>query len=327
MLLVGTSTAWANISCNLTGVANMLTLSLPSTIAVPRDSQAPTILGGWVANWPSQTSMWNCTGTAIGDGAKINFTAGASLGANTGTTYSDGSVTYSVFKTNIPGIGFIVGGAGSWGSNSYDYRNIPRSIDFPIQNTTQRASAGGKVALVKYGPLTNGGGVIPAATILRAAIDPAGGQTQVQWQTTATTIVVGACETPNVSVPLGKHLRAEFSGIGSYTRSTNFNISVNNCPAGMSSIQYKLDPTTTVVNSSQSVVAVDSTSTATGVGIQLLDSSGAVFPLSSYKTFANYNAATGGSYSIPLQARYYQTGASIDVGTANTAMTLTMRYQ
>jgi major type 1 subunit fimbrin (pilin) len=96
----------------------------------------------------------------------------------------------------------------------------------------------------------------------------------------------------------------------------------------MTGIEYRIDPVTTVLDSAQSVVALDGSSSASGTGVQLLDSTGThAFPLGQSVRFNDYNPATGGSYGIPLQARYYQTGASIGVGTANTSMTFTMTYE
>lgn len=76
----------------------------------------------------------------------------------------------------------------------------------------------------------------------------------------------------------------------------------------------------------RSVVALDSSSTATGIGVQLLDNTGMVFPLGTYRTFANYNSF-GGSFTIPFQVRYYKIASTIGAGTAKTSMTFTMNYQ
>ncbi|WP_370652252.1 fimbrial protein [Caballeronia sp. TF1N1] len=74
------------------------------------------------------------------------------------------------------------------------------------------------------------------------------------------------------------------------------------------------------------VAALSGSPSAGGVGIQLYDSTGAVFPLSVYKTLSNFNSATGGTYNIPLTARYYRTGA-LTPGPANSTMTMTVLYQ
>lgn len=129
---------------------------------------------------------------------------------------------------------------------------------------------------------------------------------------------------------MGQHKTSEFTGTGKSTKSVNFNINLDNCPGGLGNtgpaIQYRLDPTSAVLVSSQSVVAVASGG-ATGLGLQLLDGNGVALPLSTYKAFNGYSGATGGSYTIPLQARYYQTAAAVTPGPANAAITLTMLYQ
>jgi len=68
--------------------------------------------------------------------------------------------------------------------------------------------------------------------------------------------------------------------------------------------------------------------TASGVGVQLLNSAGtAPFALSttSFQAFAGYNKSTGGDYVIPLMARYYRTG-NLSPGTATSSMVFTMQY-
>lgn len=96
----------------------------------------------------------------------------------------------------------------------------------------------------------------------------------------------------------------------------------------MNSVQYYISPTTSIVNSANSVVAlVGGTDAATGVGLQLLDGSGNPFPLNTAETMTSYNGGTGGSYTIPMRARYYQTAATVTAGQANASMTLFMTYQ
>ncbi|RDI99213.1 type 1 fimbrial protein [Dyella solisilvae] len=145
---------------------------------------------------------------------------------------------------------------------------------------------------------------------------------------TSAAIVPRACTTPNVVVRLGKHMQSEFMGEGYTTAAVRFQIDLNNCPAGMTSIAYRIDAATTVLDATQSVVALDGSSSATGVGVQLLDGSGTTsFPLGRAVNFEGYDPHAGGSYSIPLKARYYQTGSSVGVGPANTSMTFTMIYE
>ena len=75
------------------------------------------------------------------------------------------------------------------------------------------------------------------------------------------------------------------------------------------------------------VIALASGSTATGIGLKLTDSSSAALKFNSLYQVSGYNAATGGSYTVPLTAAYYQTATSVTPGTANAVVTFTMTYQ
>ncbi|MFK2932007.1 type 1 fimbrial protein [Dyella agri] len=137
-----------------------------------------------------------------------------------------------------------------------------------------------------------------------------------------------ACETPDVMVRLGSHLPSEMPAIGTTTQAVGFDISLNNCPAGLGRIQYRLDPTTAVLSAADSVIALDGSSSASGVGVQLLNDDGTTaFQLGKDQTFSDYDPSSGGSYVIPLKARYYRVGGAIAGGAANTSVTVTMQYQ
>lgn len=101
----------------------------------------------------------------------------------------------------------------------------------------------------------------------------------------------------------------------------------SNCLPGINNIRYQIDALTNVLGGNGSVVALDGASTATGVGVQLLDGSDKPFELGSTVSLAGFDGSTGGNYTIPLRARYYQTGSKVTSGTANTLMTFTMVYQ
>ncbi|MFC4526180.1 type 1 fimbrial protein [Dyella halodurans] len=115
-------------------------------------------------------------------------------------------------------------------------------------------------------------------------------------------------------------------GIGSTTAAGCLDIVVDACPAGLNGIQYRIDLVTHVLSSGQSVLVLDSGSTATGVGVQLPDGVGPVFPLITRKSFGGYNR-TGGDYTIPMKVRHYQTSATVSAGgQAESSMVFTMTY-
>jgi len=185
-------------------------------------------------------------------------------------------------------------------------------------------------AFVKTGPITAGAVNLPG-TVLQVGIDAMyDGNPQAIVDVRASgspTFSEVACTTPNVNVNMGTRSHTDFQGVGSAAPATAFTIDVNNCPGGLNGIQYRVDAVTQVLNSANSVVALNGNSNAQGIGVQLLDGAGAVLPLGVDKPFTGYNRTSGGSYKIPLKARYYKTGEVIRGGTANTAMTFTMTYQ
>lgn len=140
--------------------------------------------------------------------------------------------------------------------------------------------------------------------------------------------VNGTCTTPDVTVMLPEVSRAEFTGPGYTTARKDFELKFNRCPAGWASISYTFTPTTSVVNSSNGVVALDSSSTASGVGIQLLTGNGTPLTYNTPYILNEYNtSAQNASYTVPLTAGLYQTDLTVIPGTANSSVTFTLNYK
>ncbi|MDR6477163.1 MULTISPECIES: fimbrial protein [Paraburkholderia] len=333
-LLCGAVTPLAHAdSCS--GGGQTITLPFPSTLTAPRDAVVGAVISPWVST-PWQT--FSCSSTKIQ--AATFITASLLMSSNTGYSVSYSGYTFPVYATNYPGIGIAVGWQDMQGGSVV-------TNDGPINPSVNNGygyngstSVRGLIyaAFVKTGPISGGTlagqsvGQLTPGTWSYVTTPPTNVSVMYSQSDTAVfptlNVVNASCTTPDVSIPLGTFPTTGFTAIGRTTTTANFSISLNNCPAGMNSIKYRIDPTTTVLNSSQSVVALDSTSSATGVGVQLLNSAGsAAFPLSSLQTFSGYSSSTGGSYTIPLAARYYQTSATVTPGPANTSMTVTMQYQ
>lgn len=326
MLFTGRALA-ASSSC--TGGNQSFTVTLPSTVSVPRDAAVGTLLTSWYYS-VSNSALYRCTasdGYVGGKGQVTSFTSPTAVSV----AIPSGSGTTPVYQTNVPGVGIAVVGSiyngyagwSSWNGFTTTYEGpIWTHLNGTIMEGVQIA-----IALVKTATVT--GGVVPGVVVLNfAPVTNAGTQTSQldTFAITPVTIVSLACTTPNVTVPLGTHSPSEMASVGATATAVSFNVSLNNCPAGLNAIQYRIDPVTTVVNSAQSIVALDGSSSASGVAVQLLNSAGtAAYPLSSYQSFSGYTKSTGGSYTIPFKARYYRTGA-ITPGTANTSMTFTMQY-
>ncbi|WP_421081431.1 fimbrial protein, partial [Serratia fonticola] len=93
-------------------------------------------------------------------------------------------------------------------------------------------------------------------------------------------------------------------------------------------VQYSFAPTTSVANAANGVVVLNSNSTATGVGMQLLLTPttpvtfGTTYPLTSYDP-----AVSNGNYTLPLYAALYQTATAVTPGLVNSSITFTASYK
>lgn len=338
-LLLLCGPAFASLSCS-TGYG-ALNFSLPSgTYAIPRDAPVGTLIAPFTNFQTNYPNVWICSETTTVYVGPVY----QSLRPSANMSYSDGSGTYQVFNTNLAGVGIVMkigswlpslyNTGGSWygqgGLNTTGWQSWGAYSRTPAGFDNFYFGAGMAFGFVKTGPITPGTVSLagPIAQIGMSERPIASVSNILPVTVTGNPVfTVLACTTPNVNVSLGTHRSSEFGGPNTFTAAVNFNVALNYCPAGLNSIKYQIDAATPVVNAANSVVALDGTSTATGVGVQLLDGSGNVFPLGSAKSFGGYNSTTGGSYTIPFQARYYQTGTAVGPGTANSAMTFTMTYQ
>jgi major type 1 subunit fimbrin (pilin) len=331
ILLVLSGPTWATPP-TCTGGGQTYTLAMPASVSVPRDAAVGTLLSGWVST-PAITNFYTCQNATGGPGS---YFEPLSL-TKSGLTITSTGVTYTVFNTNVPGIGIAISvavyfsGCGGWMAPE-DLGGIGAAVTPTLSGwvgytCNADGTFGGQLSaiLVKTGPTTGGtisGGIIAEAW---SDISP---DPYVSFSLSPTAFVATSCSTPDVTVSMGSYRVSTFTGKGSSSTPVGFNVAVNNCPAGMNSIQYQFASASGVVNASQGVIALASSSTATGIGLQLKSSSpSVVLSYNQQYQLSSYNAATGGSYNIPLTAAYYQTGKTVTPGTANAIVTFTMTYQ
>ncbi|WP_157638457.1 fimbrial protein [Burkholderia ubonensis] len=132
------------------------------------------------------------------------------------------------------------------------------------------------------------------------------------------------CDTRDLHVDLGSSPSAGFGGLGTTTEHRPFAIQLNNCDAGITSVTYQLEPTSSIIDADQSVIALKPGG-ATGVGLQLMDGRGHPVPLG--KPVPHHDGVAGAaSISIPFRAAYYQTAARITAGKADAAVRFTITY-
>ncbi|KAA1012041.1 fimbrial protein [Paraburkholderia panacisoli] len=141
--------------------------------------------------------------------------------------------------------------------------------------------------------------------------------------------------TPSIQVPLGSVPLKSFSGVGSTSPvQPSFNISLS-CTGGdtgvMTSVYTTLTDQTNPTNQSNTL-SLSTSSTASGIGIQVLNGNTVISYGPDSSVVGNPNqwlaGSTGnGTFNIPLTARYVQTAPTVKPGTANGIATFTMSYQ
>ncbi|MET3931711.1 major type 1 subunit fimbrin (pilin) [Lysobacter sp. OAE881] len=344
LALLSSTHVWAS-SCS--GGGQTYYINLPSTLRVARDTPAGTQLTGWYEQqFPNTYNCYLDAYSFLGSAAQeFGF-------SDTGRTWTSGGYTHTLYQTGVPGVALAMefsryvsdtlcstwspylgitpagGGPAGWsGQPPYGWTGGScGNANYSMSMTT-----GGKArfTLVSTGPITSG--TTSAGTVMQvsAYIDASLVGAPVSLAIPATVITSGSCITPDVTVDLGVRSRVGFTGIGTRVGATDFTINVNSCPAGMTSVQYRLElaPGVTAYSASTGVVNLDSTSTAAGVGVQVTDRSNTPYNLSTmpWKSISpNYSSA--GNYTIPLRAAYYQTATAVTPGDANSAIMFTMQY-
>jgi type 1 fimbria pilin len=117
----------------------------------------------------------------------------------------------------------------------------------------------------------------------------------------------------------------EFREAGAKTRTVRFNIALNQCQAGINKVTYSLKATTPVIDATKGIVALNSTSTATGIGLQLMNDAGQPIAFDTTYPF-NAFTTTGTDFKIPLSAAYYRLPGDLKAGSANTEVTFVVNY-
>ncbi|RQS13961.1 pilus assembly protein, partial [Burkholderia sp. Bp9002] len=338
MLGLSTRAAFAQSGSCAAGTPSTVSVAMPVSVTVPRDAPIGTVLGSLVYT-ANTTNYYSCTVSGSYFSGMV-FRASSSM-TKVGMTVTLNGKAYNVWNTNVPGVGVAIGvnpyvnscGSRGWQDLGNPSGTFPSPWSGGVCNQNGSVTNGGQalLALVKTGPITAGtvtGLQFEGASVTGPTITgpfTVGTSGHVLFSLTPTIINVASCTTPNVTVNMGSTMQSAFKGIGSTTTPpVAVNVVVNACPSGLSSIQYQFIPVNAVLDSTNGVLALSSDSTATGIGLQLKDNSGTALKYNTRYTLTSYNASTGGSYTIPLKAAYYQTSATVKPGSANAVLTFTM---
>ncbi|WP_148059728.1 fimbrial protein [Pseudomonas protegens] len=135
-----------------------------------------------------------------------------------------------------------------------------------------------------------------------------------------------SCETPNISVAMGEYTSSDFHD-NDKLNNTNYKIELLNCPRGIKTVTYALIATSPIIDKKNGIVSMNSSSSAKGVGLKLMDANGLSLELNRSYTLSDYNTA-GGNLSIPLTAAYVKLqNSQIKAGTANVEVSFSISYQ
>ncbi|VVN30447.1 hypothetical protein PS664_04798 [Pseudomonas fluorescens] len=134
-----------------------------------------------------------------------------------------------------------------------------------------------------------------------------------------------SCQTPDVSVKMGDYELNEFTNPGDTPRTVKFNIGLDQCQTGIQKVTYSLTATSQVIDQQNGVVALNSSSTAKGIGLKLMNDAGQPIALGTTYPFSGFST-TGTSFKIPLSAAYYRLADNLEAGSANASVTFTVNY-
>ncbi|KVL27183.1 fimbrial protein [Burkholderia sp. MSMB1835] len=154
------------------------------------------------------------------------------------------------------------------------------------------------------------------------------GDSTLTYLAAKVSFINGTCSVPDQTVTLPPVQQSAFKGVGSTAGTVDFQLRLNNCPAGYNRIGYQLSPLDGAVAGSPGTLQLRPESTAAGVGIQIADGmTGNPMPLQHSIPVTGYNKNTGGSPSIPLRASYVQTAATVKGGSVRAAAQVLLDYQ
>ncbi|MEJ0230742.1 fimbrial protein (plasmid) [Klebsiella michiganensis] len=318
-----------------------------TTVYLGRDAAVGDVVGPWIS--ASSIPGWTCTRTSqYTDVAVENKVQGYPPYTKIGTISLDGdSYSWYALGGASPALGYIIrwravidGEYTEWTpltSNAGVYQNPDSTVSitkstgesYTIGVETQLRFVKRTSALVAgYSQrIVDAIYVRPQLTYNSTTILTGANRLSQMTAGTATFEGGGTCTTPDVTVTLPDTPVSEFTGIGSTAAQTAFELAFNNCPAGLSSIDYSFATTTSMLDSTQGVVALSSDSTASGVGIQLLSESGSAIQMETSYSLDEYDTEDTGSYTVSLLAGLYQTSANVSAGSAVTAITFTASYK
>ncbi|ROP58371.1 type 1 fimbria pilin [Enterobacter sp. BIGb0383] len=317
-------------------VSNITISPQPLTYSGPADSVTPgTIIGStWSATASVNRVFW--CGLIMAACRKGTLQPGSDARPSGMTVTVDG-VNYTVFETNVPGVGYIIG-LKDYNGSTYMPLQTGITQSYPAEGTSGYATDLGwsaKVTFIKTGTALKSGmyntGTLNAV-LLTVENDYGSNTAEVIIDSTMITVTASGCTvgSQSASVDLGSLDIHTLPSVGSTSPSGTFNISLT-CDAQVAVNAVMTDQTTP--SNTTSTVTLTGDSTASGVGVQFFyNGTGPLMmgPDSSadgtLNQFFIQTTTSAQTLSLPFQARYIRTDR-IGAGTANALASITFSYQ
>lgn len=334
--------AAANPSCN-GGPSG--SLSMPS-VTVPSNTPVGTLLGNPV----TITATFSCTGvpsvSAINGGTNaagiqvFNLKA-TQLYPQQVPSPSNTNITVLTYATSVAGIGLQLTispgmsgydvSPGDQQPNAYMVGDVPApSGNLTVTYTAQLVVINNNGGQVGYGTI-QGTTLLNYYWYVRGCQSVSGGCNGAQISASLNStlslnggavVALPTCTidagSQNKSVALPAITTTTMNGKGNTTGLTAFAIGLT-CQSGAN-----LSVTLTSSQSTSTAGVMNSTGSATGVGVRLLDQNQQ--PIQ-WNTAQAIGSVSGGSMSLPYYAQYYQTGNTVGIGKVSAQATITVAYQ
>lgn len=302
-----------------------LQLTFPS-LTIQRDMSSIQPLTDWISS--GLTGIYSCDSSASFGGKNFNIQE-VSQGVATGQTYTDNGVSYNILKTSVDGIGVILRAQNQSTGNVSNYYQFPFGLwTTPYFNAKFTANFNVEAKLIKVGQINSGS--FPSIQI--GLIRTVSSDYQGVYYYPVPIVIQGgninvlACSVinPVVNVNLGTFKKYKFSQVGYTTDPVDIPFAVD-CLSG-TKVNITVSATLDTTLSDNGLIKLSQSSdTASGVAVQILDKSNTGIPLNQIISYSD--VATQGSFDLGLRARYIQTLSEVTAGTANTTATITLTYR
>ncbi|WP_145525818.1 fimbrial protein [Yersinia rohdei] len=258
------------------------------------------------------------------------------------TTVLDG-VTYTIFSSNIDGIGWVMG-AKDTAAPAWAPLTSAEVVVYPFGSKTEPVNNLGaniRFAFVKIpGFLPNGTNTFTGQKIanFNCYLNNALVQSSsIRVNTTAIIVAALSCEVntaKNVPIPLGAFMTNDLPAISKNFGDFSTNVELS-CDSGV--VPWMTISDASNSSNTSNIIQLSPDSTAAGVGVQVFYNNQATAKPLGLDTSSKGNlnqfqvgsktSSSGQAVSIPLRFKYIRTEETVTPGDANAAATVTFSYQ